>query len=449
MHYSVHYEEVIMFTDKFIQNLKPRAKPYREWEGGSDKGFGVQVTPKGVKTFFQFYRFENKRYFLNLGSYVTKTSLKDARAAARVAKTLLEQGINPQTARQEEITKRHIEEELAKRKQLEEQMKGSVKQLFDYYIKQMQADRKRSWSEVERAFAKNVLPVLGEDMKAKEVKPQHVRLILHNIINRGSMIQANRVRSYLSAAFAYGIHHDFDPKNLKHEVMFGLEVNPVRDVPKPQKQEKPGERDLNADEIKQFWNTFTEKRFSILTEIALKLILATGGQRVQEVLWAKWDEFDLQNKLWEIPSSRTKNGRVHLIPLNDFSVNLLERLQKQKGSSVYLFPKIPSYQEILDAEENPCMPVATLSRAIHRFCFSKDDKGKLIEVFKKFTPRDLRRTCKTRMGELGISKEIRDRVHNHALDDVSSKHYDRYDYLAEKREALGKWNGYLRKIIFD
>lgn len=53
--------------------------------------------------------------------------------------------------------------------------------------------------------------------------------------------------------------------------------------------------------------------------------------------------------------------------------------------------------------------------------------------------RDIRRTCKTLMGELGISKELRDRIQNHALQDVSSRHYDRYDYLAEKRDALEQW----------
>jgi len=43
------------------------------------------------------------------------------------------------------------------------------------------------------------------------------------------------------------------------------------------------------------------------------------------------------------------------------------------------------------------------------------------------------------MGELGISKELCDRIQNHALQDVSSRHCDRYDYLAEKRDALEQW----------
>ncbi len=53
------------------------------------------------------------------------------------------------------------------------------------------------------------------------------------------------------------------------------------------------------------------------------------------------------------------------------------------------------------------------------------------------------------MGEEGISKEIRDRIQSHALNDVSSKDYDRNDYLTEKRRALEIWedrvNNYQRQ----
>jgi hypothetical protein len=51
------------------------------------------------------------------------------------------------------------------------------------------------------------------------------------------------------------------------------------------------------------------------------------------------------------------------------------------------------------------------------------------------------------MGELGLSKEIRDRINNHALNDVSSKHYDRYDYLKEKQNALDAWGQRLEQIV--
>jgi len=64
-----------------------------------------------------------------------------------------------------------------------------------------------------------------------------------------------------------------------------------------------------------------------------------------------------------------------------------------------------------------------------------------------FNLRDLRRTWKTLAGEAGISKELRDIWQNHARSDVSSVHYDRYQYLPEKREVLRLWSEWWEKRI--
>lgn len=61
-----------------------------------------------------------------------------------------------------------------------------------------------------------------------------------------------------------------------------------------------------------------------------------------------------------------------------------------------------------------------------------------------WVPRDLRRTWKSLCGECGVSKELRDRIQNHAQSDVSGKHYDKYSYLPEKKAALEQWERYLR-----
>src|SRR3546814_10005255 len=63
------------------------------------------------------------------------------------------------------------------------------------------------------------------------------------------------------------------------------------------------------------------------------------------------------------------------------------------------------------------------------------------------TNRDLRRTFKTLAGKAGVSKEIRDRLQNHALQDVSSKNYDRWNYMPEKRAGMAKWDKYVRELL--
>ncbi len=69
------------------------------------------------------------------------------------------------------------------------------------------------------------------------------------------------------------------------------------------------------------------------------------------------------------------------------------------------------------------------------------------EVIPVVTNRDLRRTWKTLAGQAGLSKEIRDRLQNHRLQDVSSKSYDRWNYMPEKRTAMKKWDAFVQAML--
>jgi integrase len=64
-----------------------------------------------------------------------------------------------------------------------------------------------------------------------------------------------------------------------------------------------------------------------------------------------------------------------------------------------------------------------------------------------FSARDLRRTFKTLAGSMGIALEMRNRLQGHALVDVGSIYYDRFDYLDQKRDAMEQWAHGLTKII--
>jgi integrase len=63
------------------------------------------------------------------------------------------------------------------------------------------------------------------------------------------------------------------------------------------------------------------------------------------------------------------------------------------------------------------------------------------------TNRDLRRTFKTLARKAGVPNEIRDRLQNHALQDVSSKNYDRWSYMPEKRAGMARWDRFVRALL--
>ncbi len=426
------------FTIKFLDSLTPQAKPYRKFEGSQRPGFGVQVSSGGKITFIYLYRepIANKQRVMTLGSYygVERDSqaksggltLKDAYRLYADAKRIREEGRDPQTVRDEVLLQEEAHRRAEHERRKLEAAKGSIRQLFDAYTDDLRANKKRSWAEAGRALAANVYAVIQDTTKAKDISPADVRAILATMIQRDSMIAANRVRAYLSAAFTFGILWDNDPNRHFETLRFGITANPVRDVPKPVKSEKPSKRNLSAAEVKQLWDTLGECQFNQKTVAAVRLLLALGGQRVEEILELHADDVDMQNRL--VTCRETKNGNTHVVPFGEVAASILqERLNDGQGA---LFAKV-SGQGII--------PHATLSHAMKKLCQRTG--------IEPFVPKDIRRTVKTLMGSAGITKEERDRFQNHALTDVSSKHYDRYDYLAEKRHTMAVWDDYLKTIL--
>lgn len=208
-----------IFSDKYIQNLKPRTTAFRVFEKSSDRGFGVRVTPNGHKTFFLCYRHDGLRRFMNLGSY-PEMSLQRARERCREYRGLNDEGVDPQVRRDADDVKRREQER-------EAMLNGSVAQLFDTYAASLKAQNKRSAPEVKRALHKDALPILGEETKARDVKSGQIKLVLHRVLERGTKVYANRLYSHLHAAFQFGLEHDNDPRQLHAPVLFGLQFNPV------------------------------------------------------------------------------------------------------------------------------------------------------------------------------------------------------------------------------
>ncbi|MEZ8401459.1 tyrosine-type recombinase/integrase [Vibrio splendidus] len=409
-------------TQKEITGLKPKSSAYYVWDAAGARGtgsLGVKVSSTKTKTFYYRYYKDKQRKFISLGEFPTLT-LAEAREQAKGFGLMLKQGIDPK----EHITDSKREQEKAKQ---EESRKGSLKQLFEAYVAQMEKDGKRTYKAVLASLEKEAYPHIPPATKAKDVTRDDIVFVLAAMIRRGAKTQSNRVRSYLMAAFTYGLSHDNDPANFIDEAKFGLDINPVTGIPKQKDAERVGENYLKMDEVIMLIDDLNNEyqRFKMGESIRhlILLCLFTGGQRPYELAASKWEAIDWQQKTLLITPDISKNKRPHLLPLTDSSLVILDR-QRFNNDSEFIFPhRLHSGNHIrLDS----------LSQGVERYRSATPN-------IKPFTPRDLRRTCKTLMGEIGISKSLRDRLQNHALNDVSSKHYDRYDYLPEKRRALEAW----------
>ena len=418
-----------MLYDRQIRNFKPAKQSRRYSDHPHTRGLYVQVTPTGTKIFEHRYKVDGKDRYFNMGEF-PHTSLEEARKLSGEARKLVKKGKDPKDEARALLQQELADKAELARKLTERERQGTVGKLFQFYCDYLELQGKPSHTQVRRIYQADIKKVIG-DIRANDVVPDDVRAVLRPIIQRKKMVMANRTRAYLLSAFNYGIEWK-DATNYDHGVEFDITMNPVQAVKRPLQEEKPGERTLSENEVATHWGAWTDAdQIDQFAGFVLRLILATGGQRVEEVLRARWSEFDFNKGLWELPAGRRKNKRAHAIPLGEIAKAELKTLRAKHRSTDLLFPGA--------ADSGSPMRTDSLGRAVRQFCKRTDCE--------RFSSRDLRRTVKTLMGYQGISKEIRDRLQGHAMTDVSSKHYDRYDYLAEKRAAMEQWDEYLGGII--
>jgi integrase len=171
--------------------------------------------------------------------------------------------------------------------------------------------------------------------------------------------------------------------------------------------------------------------------LKLELLLA---QRIGEVLGMRWDELDLDQKIWTLTPDRTKNETVHLVPLTDPAISLIETMQVLNGSTPYVFAsprRTNSAVANAEQERKPIRPdsVGTaLTRALDAIGAAH------------FSSHDLRRTAATNISALGYTDDLIGRILNHKNRTVTAR-YNRHSYLKEKREALEAWREKLQSII--
>jgi integrase len=246
---------------------------------------------------------------------------------------------------------------------------------------------------------------------------------------------ANRIQSLVSSVFTFGMDAAV------------VETNPCHRL-KKRGVENVGRRVLSDDEIQLFWRGIVEPRRARRGGLALRLALMTGA-RVSEIAGIRRPELEHIGErgraAWIIPGARTKNGREHLVPLvplaADIVIELLAELE-------------PSAQDLLPTRSRRrAGPIRgnTLTQAMDYFGQRLTGNARAVRTWRTEppSPHDLRRTVGTRLAELRIPKEIRDRCLNHAAGDVGSIHYNLHDYADEKREALNRWALALGAIVGD
>ncbi|WP_417345779.1 tyrosine-type recombinase/integrase [Ferrimonas sp.] len=430
----------VRLTASAIKNAGPKASRYWLDDVNARKGKGclsVRIQPSGAKSFYFSWWHNGARNALKIGNVKVKptdpgTSLADAFDKAREYGELWDQGISPR----DHLQAIQADEE---ERRLEEKRCGTLEQLFIAYTDNMKANGKRTYAKVLRDLRKEAGGVLPLETKAKEVTTAHIVEMVGRMIDRGAETHSNRVRAMLHAAFQYGLHHDNDPKHNRRGQLFGLALNPVAAVPKQTAAERVLDRNLSGAELHRLLHDLDNPEFFNPWSRAYILIMLYAGQRVDEALRVQWADLDFKAGLWSMAPERSKVGSSHLIPIAPQLATALKQHRKITGHSQWVFSQDTNPAK---HKTNGDVSIAIrkyIKRANAKEATAAKAEGRKLEEWERFTARDLRRTWKSRLGDLGISKHVRDLVQSHVGSDTSSKHYDRAEYLPEKRHAISVW----------
>lgn len=307
---------------------------------------------------------------------------------------------------------------------------GTVRQLFEAYVADLRERGAPSAYAAERALLKregNAAKVIGPDRPACEISPADIIPFLAGIYDQGTRGMALVARTFVGSAFRYGLDAENDYRKRGEVGVWGLKYNPVSAIPTDEGATKPRQRFLRPSEFLHFWRwcEANDDRFPFCP--LLRLNLATG-QRIVEMVRLSERSHDPVERT--IDWSKTKNGLPHFIPTPRQAEEIIDRLRANKHG--LYFPHKTRHSE-------PALPGAANNTII---AYLRENPG-----VEHFIARDIRRTWKTLAGRAGISKEDRDRIQNHAIGDISSKHYDRYSYFKEKRAAMARWERFLDRIL--
>ena len=391
------------FTDRSIKGLKPRLQRY---ELRGEKGFAVWVSPNGTKTWMFVFTFKGKKRRVALGTY-PGMPLKEAGDAAQGMRDCLDRGIDPVEWKEEQDKKA----EDAKQR---EARTATVAEMVEEYLEKWAKPRKRTWPEDARMLNKDIVSRWGS-RKAKQITRRDILKMLDALQERGATITANRTLAVTRKMFNWAVERGI------------LETSPCTGVRSPVPENRR-DRVLTAEEVRAFWDKLHVAGMSEGSRLALKFQLFTA-QRKGEVVTASWDEFNLSERVWTIPTGQSKNKLAHRVPLSDGAVAILEEIEALSGDSPWLFPSPRSGKHVA---------ATSVDHVIRR--------NLTVFGIGQFIPHDLRRTAASHMTSMGISRLVVAKILNHVEGSVTAV-YDRHSYDREKRLALDAWGRRLEDII--
>lgn len=388
------------------RRVETLSEPGRYSDGGN---LYLHISPNGGKRWIFAYRgapkagSSNNRYEMGLGSAGPNgVSLAEARALADHARQLLRQGRDPLTAKRE--ASRAV---------------SSVPTFGEFADEYIRTHRPTFRNEKHAAqwemtlgdaYCKSIrsLPVNEIDTEAvlKVLQP-----VWQKVPETASRLRG-RIENVLDAAKARGFHPGPNPATWRGHLKSLL--------PARQRLTRGHHEALPYDQMSEFMDQLRLREG--LAALALEFAILSAC-RSGEVLGARWEEIDLEKKVWTIPALRMKAGHTHRVPLSGRALEILNSIPK--GDSPFVFPG-----------EKAGKPLSSMAMTMQLRRMGRRD----------ITVHGFRSTFRDWASEqTSFPHETCEHALAHRISDKAEAAYRRGDQFEKRRSLMDAWAEYCEK----
>lgn len=383
-------------TEAAIKHAKPEAKPYKMTGG---QGMYLLVSPNGSKLWRLKYRYDGKEKTLSFGAY-PDVSLSQARLKREQARQQIADGIDPSALIKEQRQQAKIDE-------------LTFKIVAERWYKGKAVLASKPWAKATAQKArlyldKDIYPALGNKPIADITRLELIGLN-EEIEKRGAFDIAKKIRQWLGAIF--------DDAYDRGEITANPALN-LKAGARSKGVERKHHPAVQFSELPAMLRAVEATGSNRLNKLAIRLLMFTAV-RPAELRFAKWSEFDLDNKVWTVPAERMKMRKVHTVPLTSQVLALLEEVRAINGG-----------EELVLAGQVAGKPISenTLNKTL-----------KLAGYGGKHTGHGFRHLLSTELNERGYNSDWIESQLAHAGGDKIRATYNKAQYLEQRHRMMQDW----------
>lgn len=387
-------------SDTEAKHAKPKDKVYSLNDG---LGLQLRIKPNGGKFWMlDYYKpHTKKRTSLSFGRY-PEVSLLEARQQREAARRLLASNIDPKEHRDEQA------------KLNESTHKNTLIGVASDWFKVKQTKVTPAYGEdIWRSLENHIFPTLG-DLPIHKVSAVASIGCLNPLAAKGSLESVKRICQRLNEVMVYAVNTG----SLDHNRLAGIN----------QAFKSPAKRNLptiTPDQLPDLLHKVAMASIKMTTRCLIEWQLHTLT-RPGEAAGTKWDEIDLNAKLWTIPAERMKAKRLHIVPLTDQALAILNVMSDISQNNDYVFPSDRAPQKPTNS--------STANVALKRMGFHNE-----------LVAHGLRSLASTTLNEQGFDSDLIETALAHRGQNEVRNAYNRALYIDRRIPMMEWWSEHIAK----